>query len=571
MSVYSDTFVFFAPMFASVPAPLVLRTIPVALFRSLLLAVVSAVVVPPGAASADAPAQRIPRWGRFELVVSHALRSGDPYRDASLDVTYTAPDGRTVAFWGFYDGGDTWRARFMPDVLGTWKYEAKLNQTTRTDPSGSATSTQTTATLRGSFECVASDLPGQISVHGANPQWFGWRGSDTALIRALHVGDRFFARNWDEAKRTAFLDWAQQQGYNTLSIASHYLNRNAPGRGRDWETPKLWPLDAAEYQRMERILDDLARRRIIVFPFAGFFGRASEFPGAHSEQTRYLRYTLGRLAASWNLLWNVGGPEPLLRNNPYLTFEEVNRLGTEIARLDPFKHPISVHNFTGDDPFRDQPWLTFGTLQGPKTFDRAKLRDGLLRNHHPQKPLLAQETLWSGNSVHIRANKGADYSDADLRKNAYVIHFSAASLVFADNDGDSSTGFSGTMDLADRRQPRHDIVKRVWDTVASLPWSRTTPHPDVVQVAGGKGHAFCLALPGHTYLAYLESPLLVNVSVTPGSYDVTWINAQNATDRRRGELTRDGANLKAPSDGDDWILLLSRSAVPADPKPKNQP
>jgi hypothetical protein len=516
--------------------------------------------LPFGLVAADPSLPRIPRWSRFQLTLEHPLRSGDPYRDVSLDVTYTAPDGRTIAFWGFYDGGDMWRARFMPDVPGTWRYEATLQETARTDPSGAATSTRTVATARGTFECVASDLPGAISVDAAVPQWFGWRGGGAALIRALHIGDRFFAKNWDDAKRTAFLDWAQQQGYNTLSIASHYLNRNAPGRGRDWETPNLWPLDAAEYQRMERILDDLARRRIVVYPFAGFFGRASNFPGAHSEQTRYLRYTLARLAPSWNLLWNVGGPEPLLRNNAYLTFDEVNRLGTEIAKLDPFKHPISIHHFTADNPFRDQPWLTYATMQGPKTFDRAKLRDGLLRNHHPQKPLLAQETLWSGNSVHIRANQGVDYSDADLRKNAYVIHFCAAALVFADNHGDSSTGFSGTMDLADRQQPRHDIIKRVWDTVASLPWQRTSPHPALVTVAEGKGHAFCLADPGRTYLAYLESPLTVNVDVTDGLYDVTWINAQNASDRRRGDATRDGAGLKAPPGGDDWILVLSKSA-----------
>jgi hypothetical protein len=509
--------------------------------------------------AADSAVPRIERWARFEFALTHTLSAGDPYRDVSLDVTYTAPDGRTFAFWGFYDGGDRWRARFMPDTPGTWRYEAKLNQTTRTDPSGSATTTRAAATAQGTFECVATDLPGMISVHAANPQWFGWRGGDAALIRGLHIGDRFFAKNWDDAKRTAFLDWAQQQGYNTLSIASHYLNRNAPGRGRDWDTPRLWPLDAAEYQRMERILNDLTRRRMVVFPFAGFFGRAAEFPGAHSEQMRYIRYTLARLAPSWNLLWNVGGPEPLLRNNPYLTMDEVNRLGTEIAKLDPFKHPISVHNWTGDDPFRDQPWLMFGTLQGPKTFDRARLRDGLLRNHHKQKPLLAQETLWSGNSVHIRANKGADYSDADLRKNAYVIHFSAAALVFADNNGDSSTGFSGSMELSERNQPRHDIVKRVWDAVAALPWQRTVPSPDLVAVAEGKAHAFCLADPGRTYLVYLESPTAVNVRVVDGPYDVTWINAQNASDRRRAPPSQAGSNLQPPAGGDDWILVLTKS------------
>lgn len=510
------------------------------------------------ALAAEAPPVTVERWARFELALTHAGRVADPYRDVALDVVYTRPDGTTVAFWGFHDGGDTWRLRFMPDTVGTWRYEATLRETAATDPSGAATSTRTVATRRGTFECVPSDLPGPISVHAANPQWFGRRGGDAVLIRALHIGDRFFAKNWDDAQRTAFLDWAQRQGYNTLSIASHYLNRSSPGRGDGWDTPRLWPLDAAEYRRMEHILDDLARRRITVYPFAGFFGRDAHFPGAHPAQTRYLRYTIARLGAARNLLWNVGGPEPLLRVRPYLTHAEVSRLGAELARLDPFGHPISVHNATGDDPFKDEGWLTFGTLQGPKTFDRARLRDGLLRNHHPQKPLLAQETLWSGNSVHIRANKGADYSDGDLRKNAFVIHFSAAYLVFADNDGDSSTGFTGSMDLAQRRQPRHDIVKRVWDTVEPLPWARTVPRPDLVATAPGAPHAFCLADPGRTYLVYLEARTSVNVRVTDGPYRVEWIDAQNPANRQRADETRDGQGLVPPASGDDWILVLQK-------------
>jgi hypothetical protein len=35
--------------------------------------------------------------------------------------------------------------------------------------------------------------------------------------------------------------------------------------------PRLWPLDASEYRRMETIQDDLAHRRMIVFTIAGYF------------------------------------------------------------------------------------------------------------------------------------------------------------------------------------------------------------------------------------------------------------------------------------------------------------
>jgi hypothetical protein len=509
---------------------------------------VLAFAVPSAFAATGAP-EIVPQWSRFELALTNPAPHADPYRDVVLDVTYTRPNGSKILFWGFYDGGDVWRARFMPDAIGRWLYEARFS-----DGSPGAS---------GAFECVSSDLPGQISVHADNPQWFGWRGGDAALVRALHVGDRFFAWNWDDPdraddgdKRTAFLDWAQQQGYNTLSVASHYLNRDAKGRGKGWDTPKLWPLDADEYRRMEQLLDDLAARRIIVYPFAGFLGRASNYPRADADQTLYLRYTIARLGADWNLLFNVAGPEPMLRHDPFLTADEIEAAGAEIARLDPFRHPLSVHN-PNDDLFKDSAWTTYGTLQGPKTFDRLKLRDGLLRNHHPQKPLLAQETLWSRNSVHMKANNGLDYSDDDLRKNAYVIHFCAAALVFADNDGDSSTGFSGTMDLAERQQSRHDIVKLVWDTVAGLPWQATQPHPELIVATRG-GAAFCLADPGRTYLVYFESSGAVDLRLVAGSYQAEWINAADPRNRWSGGIIENGHALATPEDGADWILQLTR-------------
>lgn len=488
----------------------------------------------------------LPRWGRFEAAVPNARAYRDPFRDVTLDVAYTAPDGRTFAFWGFPDGDRGWRIRFRPDLAGIWRYEATFS-----DGSPGA---------QGTFTCTDAGRPGPIAVHAANPWWFGRTGGGALLVRGLHVGDRFFARDWDDPAsaadgnpRAAFLDWAKAQGYNLLSVASHYLNRRAPGRGEGWDTPRLWPPDPVEFRLLETMLEDLETRGFLVYPFAGFFGRDSNFPRDPADQTLYLRHTLARLAPYAHLVFNIAGPEPLLRANPYLTADEVNRLGTEIVRLDPFRTPLSVHNATGDDAFKDSPWLTFGTLQGPKTFRRQVLRDGLLRNHHPAKPLLAQETLWSGNAIHIKRN-GADYSDADLRKNAYAVHFCAAALVFADNDGDSSSGFSGQLDLARRRQDRHDIVRRVWDTVASLPWQTTVPRPDLLQV-DGDATPLALAAPGHTYLAYLESRATVRIKTT-ATLAGEWINAQAAADRVPVGPFSPGTALTPPARGDDWLLVL---------------
>jgi hypothetical protein len=479
-------------------------------------------------------AARVPRYGRFEVPVRNPRRYADPYGDVALNVVYTRPDKTTVPFWGFHDGGDVWKLRFMPDQAGVWTYEAAFS-----DASPGA---------RGSFECVASDLPGMISADRRNPMWFGYSSGRQALVRGLHVGDRFFAANWPAGKRTQFLDWAGANGYNLLSIASHYLNRDAPGRGQGWETPRLWPLDAGEYRRMEAVLDDLERRRMLVFPFAGFFGQRSNYPRDPLQQERYIRYTLARLAPYWNVMFNVAGPEPNLKER-WMEDEEVERLGRLIKRLDPFGHLLAVHNRTGDDPYRDADWTNYGVLQGPKTADPAVLSRGLLESHHPAKPLLAQETLWSGNKYHL-ANRGG-YSDDELRKNAWVIQMSAATLVFADNDGDSSSGFTGTMELDARKQHRHDIVRRVWDFMETVSFREMRPRQDLVD------RGYCLAEPGRRYLVYLPEGGAVNVKAEGGPFRVEWINGRNTAERQAAGSSADGRGLTAPGAG-DWVLQLSR-------------
>lgn len=485
-----------------------------------------------GAPAGGAATPGVPRWGRFEAAVGNGRIYRDPYADVTLNVTYTRPDGTPVAFWGFYDGGSTWKIRFMPDQVGEWRYTAAFS-----DGSPGAA---------GTFICRPSSLPGMLARDEANPLWFGFKGGKHLFVRGLHVGDRFFAANWPDEKRRAFLDWAQEQGYNLLSIASHYLNRDAPGRGRGWETPRLWPLDASEYARMERILDELGRRRMLVYPFAGFFGQSSSYPRDPADQERYLRYTLARLGAYWNVLLNVAGPEPNVGRG-WLPGADVVRLAERIRALDVFGHPLSVHNRTGDDPYRDSQWSTYGILQGPKTTDRRRLAAGLLANHHPAKPLLAQETLWPGNVNHPA------YTLDDLRKNAWVAAMCATSLCYADMDGDSSSGFSGSMDLPDRRQERHDAVKRVWDYLETTGYYRMRPRPDLVD------RGWCLADAGREYLVYLETPETVNVSLTGGPYHAEWVRGTNPADRRPAGMVESGKGLRPPEGGRDWLLHLFRA------------
>ncbi|MDF2962834.1 MAG: hypothetical protein K0S39_4569 [Paenibacillus sp.] len=478
----------------------------------------------------EQPAAKIGQWDRFETSIENLNSYKYPYHDVSLDVTYTRPDGGTIRFWGFYDGGTTWKVRCMPDQIGLWSYEAVFSD-------GSPGKS-------GSFECIPSHLPGLIHKDEINPMWFGYKGGKHVMVRSFHVGDAFFAENISDDKRKTFLDWVQSYGYNMLSLASHYMNRQSPGRGLGWKTPKLWPLDAAEYRKMERILDELAERRILVFPFAGFFGRESFFPNAERDQVHYVKYTIARIGVYWNMLFNVAGPEPVLCNNPFMVKSEVDRLGKLIRSCNAFGQLITVHNETGDDVFRREDYIDYVTLQGPKTRSRDVMSYVLLRNHPKYGPLYAQETLWPGN-IHGHPK----YTDEDIRKNAFVATMSAAAINYADHNGDSSSGFSGSLDPEDAVVSRHQIIKHIWDFFETVEFYRMSPHQNVVD----KG--YCLAEIGKQYLVYLESGGSVNIDVVEGIYSVEWINARDTSDRRTGERTWAGQNLQAP-DQNDWLVYL---------------
>src|SRR5690554_5657902 len=101
--------------------------------------------------------RKIGQWDRFEHTVNHTKEYADSYREVQIDVKYTKPDGSQIDFWGFYDGDSTWKFRCLPDQIGIWKFEAAF-----TDGSG---------LYSGEFECVPSDIPGQIHVDESNPIW----------------------------------------------------------------------------------------------------------------------------------------------------------------------------------------------------------------------------------------------------------------------------------------------------------------------------------------------------------------------------------------------------------------
>lgn len=467
---------------------------------------------------------RVPLWGRFEITIVHPRVYADPFADVTLEVTFTRPDGTTFAYWGFYDEDKTWRIRALADQAGTWRYQATFS-----DGSGQ---------LEGTFTCVKSDLPGLIDTYEDNPIWFAQGGDKPVLVRSLHVGERFLSDadtfsatprplTW----RAEFLDWAEAQGYNMLSVGDL-------ASGSDpvvlWDTDAGHP-DPEAYQRLEAILSDLAARGISIFLACDAFAPASGVAMEPASQELHMRYTLARLDAYPNIIW-VAGP--------------IDTIGRELSAADPFGHLICVANPAGGMPF-EADWVTCSVLEVPQTVNLRRLGRVLRRSGNPNKPLYVQQTLWLGD------RREGEYSVDEARKSAYVMMMSGATVDIADLGGSPSSGFSVTLNLEQKVQARHDAIEKVWDFFADAPYARMDPHPDLVD------NGYCLATPDQTYLVYLAEPGVVTVDLGEGMYRVAWINARDTTEVREAGIIEGAERLVSPQEADDWLLSLRRVEIVA--------
>src|SRR6266508_3582235 len=99
----------------------------------------------------------IERWDTLEIELNAGSISANPFRDVELTAEFVHdPTGKKIAVNGFYDGGTTWRLRFMPTELGTWRYVTHAS-----DPHLNG--------AQGSLECVKPEKPylhGPIACRG---------------------------------------------------------------------------------------------------------------------------------------------------------------------------------------------------------------------------------------------------------------------------------------------------------------------------------------------------------------------------------------------------------------------
>lgn len=249
------------------------------------------------------------KYGRFE----HAFTSTKDYENAlydvgTFDITFTSPSGREKTVRGFWDGGRTWKVRFMPDELGTWTFKSVSSD--KNNPG--------LHDVSGTFECIENES--DLDIYQ--------KGNLTHTKGTYHLsyadGTPFFwtaCTAWNGALKSTneewqfYLDHRREHHYNTIQLVTTQWRggtTNAEGKVAFTGSGKI-TLDPAFFERIDQRIDEANAKGMVVSPvvlWALPFGEGSEYsPGYYlpiREAVLLAKYIVARYQGN-HVLWTLGG------------------------------------------------------------------------------------------------------------------------------------------------------------------------------------------------------------------------------------------------------------------------
>jgi hypothetical protein len=316
--------------------------------------------------------------GVYEVALTSDNEIHDPYLGSKLTVTFTRPDGSLVTVDGFYDGGRTFKARAYCDAPGQWSWKSASDQAGLDGKSGS-------------FQVVASSLPGKLCRHPQDPQQFAY--DDGRWF--LHIGDtgyRYVAPT--EPRWQAYFDQAVELGVTKIRVwfcqgrhdVQNLLTKDRRG------------LNLSYWQEIDRrllyALGRAAHVQMQLIPY-GEDGPELNRYGANDPAAQLIAaYAQARLSALPNVQWTISNDMLMLsQGQPKRAYEVpaavIDRIGRDMAAREPWGTLLTNHQRRRSGyAFVDAPWSDIITLH-----DLDQVAGELILKYRPQaqRPVVLDE------------------------------------------------------------------------------------------------------------------------------------------------------------------------------------
>ncbi len=514
---------------------------------ALLAALLCAAVPAPG--SGDAHLGTFAKWSkveiRFEGPASKSRGTPNPF-SVAVDVTFTAPGGKTYKVPGFYDGdgaggpdGSVWKVRFSADEVGAWRYASRSAEPLLDGRAGSFTVEPPAATAPLFYRWGRLE---RVGTAADKVRYLKFRDGPHWLKAGCDDPENFLGKlkNFDTpAKRRAAIDYLAGKGINSFYVLTH----NVAGDDSD-----VWPwigsdvkeakanggkdarFDVAKLGQWRSLFEHMQERGVVPYLV---LEDDSAWNGL--DRARYYREIVARFGDLPALLFNFAE-----EHNETHTLAAALEWMRVLAEIDPYRHPRGIHNVNAPaDAYADSEHVDFTAIQtgGPDPLQhnriardwigrcRARGTRVLVTGFDEPRPELDRRGWWS-------AYLGGGVWEAHVTK-PYD-----RPLVAWDEAWTQLGGARAFME--------------------TLPFWEMEPANFLVSA----GNAFCLAKPGEAYALYLPKGGAVEVNLTPGPrYRYQWWDPRGGrqTRPRNGGTTGGGAvRLSAPS-SDDWALRIVKT------------
>ena len=325
----------------------------------------------------------VERWGIFEISLD-GPQDGNPFLDVEFGAQFRHRN-RVISVDGFFDGGGSYRIRFMPDKAGAWTYVTKSNRGELDRESGQ-------------FRCVKPSPQNHGPVRVWNTYHFAYADSTpyypmgTTCYAWVHQGEEL------EEQTLATLGKSPFNKVRFCVFPKHYtFNRNEPvyhpfegSLSEGWDFTRFNP---EFFRHLERRADDLLQLGIeadlILFHPYDRWGYAAMDAAADD---RYLRYVIARLSAYRNVWWSLANKYDLMKAKTMADWDRFFRI---VQESDPYQHLRSIHNCRA---FYDhgKPWVSHVSIQHQHS-DFSQMVEW---REDYRKPIIIDECGYEGNIHH---------------------------------------------------------------------------------------------------------------------------------------------------------------------------
>jgi putative membrane-bound dehydrogenase-like protein len=567
----------------------------------------------------------VPSFGIFEETFTQQRSYGNPYVEVSATATFVQPGGRQRSIPLFWDGGAKWKVRFSPDVIGAWSWSVTSSDAGLNGANGSFTCVS--STKRGGVMALAGYPYHFQHQDGTPYWLFGdtqWESfaDDPAQGLSSSSMSRYFTLRAGQGFNYVHTEIIGLVRSSNIDASGH----ENPAF-HDYRAETINPAYFQEADARLRQANSLGIMLGLILMEPYFTPAASIDPAYRYDnrswmsfpdeaaRLRYARYVVARYSA-FNVLFlltSEWGPSPKPMDHD-ASIAMFNRIGTEIQNHDPHHRLRGIHDDNGrlpDDFYGNlSSWNTLGQYaqhsgsdyQWPWCDDcsppadanckgrfatprnRQTLHDEMLDvrvNRKRNRPVMDGEYAYylrravAGHPMVV--NRGHSHDQATFRKAAWVLTMAGTYIV----PGFWRTYYGG---WAGRNTPFQPDDPEALPAVKDLqtlhafftqlengsrrPWWKLVPHDKVVSSApnpadGSKGHSYCLADPGQSYIVYAENTKSTDLFLT-GSPDTAY--RVTRWDPRSGKRTLLDASVKggAPfnlvsSDTEDWVYEAEKN------------